>query len=307
MVSVLAVDGGQSGIRLMSSVRPGMVEVDGVSRLEGDTIGVVAAAIAEAWQRGRFEPVDRVVLGLTTSPTGAASATRLGALVSAITGAREVWIADDTVTSHAGALSAEAGVALIAGTGVGCLALRGDGESRVIDGDGYLLGDAGGGFWIGSRGISSVLKQLDGRGESTTLVRHAEDRFGDLNNLAARIHGLDRPVNQISQFARDVLSAAANKDAVANSIVDQAAGELFETARVGLHWVGSDATLALGGKLLAHDTLLFVRLAELLAAEGLSFRPADASALDGALILGAGRHDSRYRNLIHLWKEESAS
>jgi glucosamine kinase len=307
MVSVLGVDGGQSGIRLMSSARPGMVEVAGVSRLEGDTIAAVATAISKAWQQGRFEPVDRVVLGLTTSPTGTASATRLGALVSAITGAREVWIADDTVTSHAGALSVEAGVSLIAGTGVGCLALRNDGESRVIDGDGYLLGDAGGGFWIGSRGISAALKQLDGRGESTTLTWYAENQFGDLNNLAARIHSLDRPVNKISQFARDVLSAAVDRDAVANSIVDQAARELFKTARVGLQWVGSNAPLALGGKLLAHDTLLFVRLVELLAAEGLSFRPADASALDGALILGAGIPNSLYRNLIHLWKEESAS
>jgi N-acetylglucosamine kinase-like BadF-type ATPase len=307
MATVLGVDGGQSGIRLKSSAQPGTVEVDGVSRLEGDTVRSVFNAIASAWKHGHFEPVDRVVMGLTTSPADAASASRLGALVGAETGAREVWIADDTVTSHAGALSGEAGVSLITGTGVGCLALKDDGESRVIDGHGYLLGDAGGGFWIGSRGVSAVLKQLDGRGETTMLTERAENQFAGLNNLAARIHSVRRPVNRISQFARDVLTAAVEGDAIANEIVDGAARELSETARVGLHWVGQDAPLALGGKLLGPNTVLFARLVELLAADGLSFRPADASALDGALLLGAGEADSIYRSLIHVWKEEPTS
>jgi len=307
MSTVLGVDGGQSGIRLKSSAQPGTVEVDGVSRLEGDTVRSVFSAIASAWKHGNFEPVDRVVMGLTTSPADAASASRLGALVGAETGAREVWIADDTVTSHAGALSAEAGVSLITGTGVGCLALKSDGESRVIDGHGYLLGDAGGGFWIGSRGVSAVLKQLDGRGETTVLTERAESQFAGLNNLAARIHSVRRPVNRISQFARDVLTAAVEGDGVANEIVDGAARELFETARVGLHWVGQDGLLALGGKLLGPNTVLFARLVELLAADGLSFRPADASALDGALLLGSGETDSIYRSLIHVWKDESTS
>ncbi|MGV8912153.1 MAG: N-acetylglucosamine kinase [Rhodoglobus sp.] len=307
MPTVLGVDGGQSGIRLKSSALPGTVEVDGVSRLEGDTVRSVFNAVTSAWNHGRFDPVERVVMGLTTSPADASSASRLGALVGGLTGAREVWIADDTATSHAGALSGESGVSLITGTGVGCLALRSDGESRIIDGHGYLLGDAGGGFWIGSRGVSAVLRQLDGRGETTALTERAESQFAGLHNLAARIHSVRRPVNRISQFAREVLTAAVEGDPVANEIVDGAARELFDTARVGLHWVGQDAPLALGGKLLGPNTVLFARLVEHLAAEGLSFRPADASALDGALLLGAGDSDTIYRSLIHVWKEEPTS
>ncbi|EAR26093.1 hypothetical protein A20C1_09439 [marine actinobacterium PHSC20C1] len=307
MRTVLGVDGGQSGIRIKSSAQPGTVEVDGVSRLEGDTMRSVANAVANAWRHGRFEPVDRVVLGLTTSPPDAASASRLGALVAATTGAREVWVADDTVTAHAGALSAEPGVSLITGTGVGCLALTAGGEARAIDGHGYLLGDAGGGFWIGSRGVSAVLKQLDGRGETTVLTERAENQFAGLHSLAIRLHSVHRPVNRISQFARDVLTAAVEGDEVANAIVNEAARELFMTARVGLQWVGPDAPLALGGKLLGPNTVLFERLVELLAADGLSFRPADGSSLEGALLLGAGESDSIYRGLIHVWKEEPSS
>lgn len=305
MPTVLGVDGGQSGIRLKSSAQPGTVEVDGVSRLEGDTVRAISSAVASAWSHGLFAPVDRVVMGLTTSPEDDAAASRLGALIGELTGAREVWVADDTVTSHAGALSGEPGVSLITGTGVGCLALRDDGESRFIDGHGYLLGDAGGGFWIGSRGVSAVLKYLDGRGEATVLTERAESQFAGLHNLAARIHSVRRPVNRISQFAREVLTAAVEGDHVANEIVDGAARELFDTARVGLNWVGNDAPLALGGKLLGPNTVLFARVVEHLVAEGLSFRPADASSLDGALLLGAGESNTIYRSLIHTWKEES--
>lgn len=303
MLRVLAVDGGQSGIRLRGNAQPGTVEVDGVSRLEGDTMRSVAAAVASAWKHGKFEPVDRVIMGLTTVPADAASASRLATLVAETTGAREVWIANDTATSHAGALSAEAGVSLNTGTGVACLAVRDSGETHTVDGDGYLLGDSGGGYWIGSRGLSAVLRALDGRGERTALTARAAEQFDGLGNLAARLHSAHRPVNRISQFARSVLAAATEGDPLADAIVEDAARELFLTARVAVAWVAQDAPLALGGKLLGPHTPLFSRLVEYLAREGMSFRPADGSALEGALLIGTGETDNLYRSLIHVWKE----
>jgi len=306
VTTVLAVDGGQSGIRLKTSTGPRTVEVEGVSRLEGDTIEAVARAIGSAWTTGAFGPVDRAVLGLTTAPLDAEASDRLAALVSEATGAREIWIADDSVTSHAGALTAEAGVSLICGTGVGCLAVAPDGRSRTIDGHGYLLGDAGGGFWIGSRGVSAVLRNLEGRGAQTALTEHAEVLLGGLDDLPLRLHTMRRPVNHIAQFARAVLDASDAGDAVASAIVDDAARELFDTASVGIRWVGKDAPLALGGRLLGTTTPLFARLVEHLGSSGMSFRPADASGLDGALLLGEGEADELYRGLIHVWKEGTA-
>tara|TARA_R110002051_G_scaffold268722_1_gene328733 strand:+ start:3056 stop:3979 length:924 start_codon:yes stop_codon:yes gene_type:complete len=303
MLRVLAVDGGQSGIRLKSNAQPGTVEVDGVSRLEGDTTRSVAGAVASAWGHGKFATVDRVIMGLTTVPADTASFSRLAELVAETTGASEIWIANDTATSHAGALSAEPGVSLNIGTGVACLAVRETGETHTVDGDGYLLGDTGGGFWLGSRGISSVLRALDGRGERTALTTLASEQFDGLDNLAARLHSAHRPVNRISQFARSVLSAASDGDAAANAIVEEAARELFLTARVAVEWVSDDAPLALGGKLLGPNTVLFARLVEHLASHGMSFRPADGSALEGALLIGAGETDKLYRTLIHVWKE----
>ena len=101
---VLGVDGGQSGTRLRDSDGR-EAAADGVSHLEGDTVLALAEAVTAAWQLGGFDRVERAVLGLTTAPADAAAADRLCALVSGATGASEVWLADDAVTSHAGALS----------------------------------------------------------------------------------------------------------------------------------------------------------------------------------------------------------
>ena len=107
----------------------------------------------------------------------------------------EVWLADDAVTAHAGALSLGWGVSVTAGTGVACLAVPPDGAPRVIGGHGYLLGDEGGAFWIGREGLRAVLRAADGRGPSTALAGPASQRFDGLDDLGARVHAADRPVD----------------------------------------------------------------------------------------------------------------
>ncbi len=237
---VLAVDGGQSGIRLRGSDDPRTVEVEGVGRLEGDTVAQLADGVARAWAQGAFDTPDRVVLGLTTAPSERTEAERLGVLVAATTGAREVWVADDAVTAHAGALSGGWGVSLVAGTGVACLALPDGGEPRILGGHGFLLGDEGGGFWLGRRGLSAVLRAREGRGPDTGLAAAARRRFGDLDDLHVRVHDAPRPVPEIAAFAPDVLEAAGRGDEVAREIVDEAAHELATTVTAGVAWAAGE-------------------------------------------------------------------
>ncbi|GAA3881354.1 N-acetylglucosamine kinase [Leifsonia kafniensis] len=300
---VLGVDGGQSGIRLAHSHHAQIVEVAGVSRLEGDVVLAVADAVIQGWQRAGFDAVDRVVLGLTTAPSERGEADRLSALVAEATGATEVWVADDAITTHAGALSGGHGVSLIAGTGVACLAVPESGAPRVIDGHGFLLGDAGGAFWMGSRGLAAVLKAADGRGSATGLTTVAAEQFGDVATLHVRVHGAARPVNAIAQFARAVQDAAAAGDDVAGGILDEAASELLCTIRAGATWTGPSPTpLALGGGLLDLRSPLRQRLDALLTTENVLPRNVDESALDGALRLGLTGATDRYPDLIHFWK-----
>ena len=127
MIHVLGVDGGQSGTRLRDSAGR-EAAAQGVSQLEGDTVRALADAVTAAWRLGGFDPAHRAVLGLTTAPADAVAADRLCALISGATGASEVWLADDAVTAHAGALSLGWGVSVVAGTGVACLALPAGGR-----------------------------------------------------------------------------------------------------------------------------------------------------------------------------------
>jgi glucosamine kinase len=305
---VLGVDGGQSGIRLRHSLGDRVVEVEGVSHQEGDTIAAVANAVIEGWRRGGFDPVDRVVLGLTTAPADADGCDRLCRLVGSAIAAPQVWLADDAVTSHAGALSLGWGVSIVAGTGVACLAVPEHGAARIIGGHGYLLGDEGGGFWIGRHGLRAVLRSADGRGPETSLAAPARRRFGSLTDLHVRLHAGDRPVNAIAQFAPDVLEAAEAGDAAATHIVDEAARELLLLARAGAAWAGGEAVtvpLALGGRLLEPGGGLRRRLLDLLAGARLPVAPrsADASALDGAVRLGRAGDPGTYGDLVHTWSE----
>jgi N-acetylglucosamine kinase-like BadF-type ATPase len=302
---VLGVDGGQTGIRLRASDGDRTVEVDGVGRLEGDAVERLADAIARGFRQGAFAPPDRVVLGLTTAPADRAEAGRLGALVAASTGAAEAWVADDAVTAHAGALSGGWGVGLVAGTGVACMAMREGGEARILGGHGFLLGDEGGGYWIGRSGLAAALRALEGRGPATALTAAATRRYGPLDDLPARLHEAARPVPEIAAFTPDVLEAAAG-DPVAASIVDAAADELATTALAGVAWAsgGSGAVpvvaVALGGRLLAGPSILRTALEARLAAADPSpaVRQADGSPLDGALRLGLGTDPGPYHALV---------
>jgi glucosamine kinase len=303
---VLGVDGGQSAIRLQHSEAERSVEVEGVSRLEGDLVMSTADAVIDGWRLAGCPETDRVVLGLTTAPPDGERAEAICRLVGEATGVDDVWLADDSVTAHYGALSGTTGVALVVGTGVACLALPAHADPKLFDGNGYLVGCVGSAFWIGSSAVRAVLRRNDGIGAATELERVAERRYGPISGLREVIYAESRPVNAIAQFARDVLEVAAEGDIVADAIIGSAAIELAATAQAGAAWVGEDVVdVALGGKLLASGTLLRRRLEETMekSVPKTCVRTADASGLAGALCLGLDNAAERYRGLVHQWRK----
>ena len=307
MTNVLGVDAGQSAIRMRRSGSEDVIVVDGVSRLEGDPVEALADAVASAVRESNFGRVERVVMGATTAPADDESNDRLCMLIARATGATDVWVTDDAVTSHAGALSLGWGVSLIAGTGVACLAARRGGEARVFGGHGFLLGDEGGAFWIGRRALRDVLRAQEGWAASDTreLTTAAVRRFGPLDRLHVHLHNTDRPVNAIAQFAQDVLDVAASGDPLATAILDEAVTELVVLARAGCDWASEQepVPLALGGRLLVSESLLRRRLDDALARAGVraGTRTADAGGVDGAVLLGLRGIPPQYDDLVHRW------
>jgi N-acetylglucosamine kinase-like BadF-type ATPase len=302
-----------------------VIEVDGVSRQADDIVTRVADAVASGWRQLGSPAVDRAVLGLTTAPVDSTSSDRLTMLVARETNSREVWLADDAVTTHYGALAGRPGVSVAVGTGVCCLALPADRPPRVIGGHGYLLGDEGGAYWIGRRALGAVLRAMEGRGPQTSLTEVAERQFDGLDDLHVRIHDRDRPVDAIARFAPDVLNAAAAGERMAVAIVDEAARELLSVIEAGARWVsgqhvegehvdaeyveGGHVDVALGGRLLTGRTELRARLEVLVATQLPNVRlvDADASALEGAVALGQRTDPGRFSDLVRVWRRELAA
>lgn len=283
---VLAVDGGQSTIRVRHS-SGGAAAVPGVSWNGPKTVPATAAAIVAAWQAAGAHPVDIAVLGLTTVPSDGAQSERLRKLVGDAIGTDRLIVCDDGIVAHAGAFGGGWGILLSVGTGVAC-AVRSpeDAGARLIGGHGYLLGDEGGAFWIGRAGVAAALRATERRGPSTALTAAAESSFGPVSGIPIRIHSSHRAVDEIAHFALDVLAAAHEGDPVAAGIVDDAVDELALVTRAAHESAGGHpgTPLVILGRL---GAALRPRIVARLREEPRAFdhREPLGDALDGAFLV----------------------
>jgi glucosamine kinase len=129
------------------------------------------------------------------------------------------------------------GYALIAGTGTVAARIREDRLDQVVGGKGWLLGDAGGGFWIGHAVARAVVASLDGQGQQTALTGLVLEAVGieaDTDTLAGRGDALRqlvsalyaRPPVSLAGFAP--LAFAVHDDQVARAILVGASAALAD-------------------------------------------------------------------------------
>ncbi|MEU6371816.1 BadF/BadG/BcrA/BcrD ATPase family protein [Streptomyces sp. NPDC046909] len=180
------------------------------------------------------------------------------------------------------------GLALVAGTGAVAMRIAGRRATTTVDGDGWLLGDDGSGFWIGRSAVRAALRMADGRGEGTVLAVLVGRAFGVPGEVLPgtgsvpdwspahredyRRHLLpavmaDPPI-RLARLAPLVVEAAGEKDPVAMGILDEAAGQLTDTVRALNHRPG-EPLVATGG-LLGPDGPLTAPLTTRLHALGLT-------------------------------------
>jgi N-acetylglucosamine kinase-like BadF-type ATPase len=144
---------------------------------------------------------------------------------------RTVVVNDALIALVAGA-GDQPGVVVVAGTGSIAYGRDAEGRAARAGGWGYLLGDEGGGFWIGRAALSAVVRQFDQRGPATLLTDLVLTHM-QLSTPAELIHviydrGLQR--NTIAGLAGVVQRATEAGDAVAGEILDRAANELAAAA-----------------------------------------------------------------------------
>ncbi len=296
----VGVDGGQSTIRMRIVGCSKIMNRPGVSHVGIDTQDGVVSAVAELWG-GRTPSPARLVAGLSTVPASADDRLHLGRRLADATGAREVWIAGDEVTGHAGAFGGRMGVYLAAGTGVACFAYDPHSHRvRNFDGAGYLIGDEGGGFWIGRAAIRAAIAANEGRGPGTSLAPAVAERYGSLDDLAVRLHTEARAVDRIAQAAVLVSTEAEAGDELAAGIMRGAVERLTNTVGAAVAFLGSGAPVALDGRLLGKDTILAEQVKSLIS----DFHPqvrirfAEGSGLAGACHLAAAETAGLYERLF---------
>ncbi|MEU6388351.1 BadF/BadG/BcrA/BcrD ATPase family protein [Streptomyces sp. NPDC046939] len=293
---VLGVDSGGSGLRV--ALAPADAPFHAGSTASREPVRTVAAGIDPAHMLEQLVPMARELLKaagepvLTAVTIGAAGMATLGdglraELPDALKrelGVTRLALAGDAVTAYAGALGQRPGAVVAAGTGL--IALGTDLTAwRRADGWGHLLGDSGGGAWIGRAGLDAAMRAHDGRrGGSAALLELAEERFGPAGELPGRIYPrTDRPA-ALASFAPDVARCAGN-DPVAAGILGDAARHIAEAAAAVCPADGGEVALT-GGLFKMGEPLLGplrAQLAEQLP--GATVVSAAGDPLSGALVI----------------------
>ncbi|MGW3030680.1 N-acetylglucosamine kinase [Streptomyces sp. NPDC001178] len=101
-----------------------------------------------------------------------------------------IGISSDIEAAFASAPGTPAdGLALVAGTGAVAMRITGRRCTATVDGDGWLLGDDGSGFWIGREAVRAALRMADGRGGATALAETVGRTLGLPEEVLPRREG----------------------------------------------------------------------------------------------------------------------
>ncbi len=237
MELILGVDGGQSSTIALLANEEGLVlgvgdggpanhihEPGGVQRMENSLRDAVHSAFDSAGL-----PLQRVASACFGMTGGMDLATEL---VPRFLQTDALAVHHDVVTALAGASRGRPGVIVISGTGAIAYGRTADGRTAQADGAGYLLGDEGGGYWIGVRALNAFARAVDGRGPDTSLAHDVPRAFGQADfagvHRAIYSQSLGRP--EIASLAAVVSAAAASGDIVAQAILRTAGTHLAEFA-----------------------------------------------------------------------------
>jgi N-acetylglucosamine kinase-like BadF-type ATPase len=131
-----------------------------------------------------------------------------------------------------GATGGKPGLVLIAGTGSICCGKNARRKHVCAGGWGPLAGDEGSGSWIARRALQAVAQATDGRGDPTSLGEAACQYFNVAtpDDLSLAIYAANMTNERIAGFARHVIEAAVERDAVAGAIITDAGQELAAAA-----------------------------------------------------------------------------
>jgi glucosamine kinase len=280
MIFWLGIDGGGTGCRAAVVDAAGNVLGSGTSGpanissdLEGARANILSAArsaVAQAVGSGEVDavlPELRVGMGLA----GANAAGVVGRLMEGLP-FRHFRIETDAISAVKGALLNQDGIVAAIGTG-SVFARQTAGVIRQIGGWGLILGDNGGGAWIGREMLVSCLRAAEGFDPMTDLARAVLEEFGGQDAII-RFSLTARPVDYAALAPRMIASA----DPLAERIMERASADVASAIEL-LQKEGPVPVTFIGG--------LGPTFRERLAGRW-DIRAPLGNALDGAVFLARG-------------------
>ncbi|GAB3700303.1 N-acetylglucosamine kinase [Nocardiopsis oceani] len=255
---------------------------------------------ADAWP----EQIARV-RGAGIGATGLASLVDDPAALVALA-AEEVGVpaaaAIDAVTAHLGALAGEGGAIVALGTGAIAIGHPGTGHERGcppswrrVDGWGHLLGDRGGGAWLGRRALEDAMRAHDGVDPAGAgLLAAGRERFGDPRTWPGQLYTRPDRAGVLAGFAADVVELAGTGDPAAHALLTEAGREAARSALAALDAHHPPRVVLTGGLSRAGGALSAGFTDELDARHGgVAVQEAAGDPLDGALSLARLAADHR--------------
>ncbi len=177
-----------------------------------------------------------VVMGAAGLESGSPQA---GHMLRAIARALElpedaVVVDNDMEIAYRGAFAPGEGILVYGGTGSIAYHVPRFGPALRVGGRGYLIDDAGGGYWIGRRALAQVLRWYDELGMPATRPL-ASEIYALLETTdwpAIRQHVYASGRSSVAALAPAVVRAAARGDETAAAILAEAGSELAQLAVV---------------------------------------------------------------------------
>ncbi|RLE79716.1 MAG: hypothetical protein DRJ52_07870 [Thermoprotei archaeon] len=152
-------------------------------------------------------------------------------ILSRIISAKKLIVLSDAEVALIASTHYSPGVLIIAGTGSIAFSLNENRRVHRCGGLGYLLGDEGGGYWIGLRALRLLARILDGREEKSRLAERLMEALGvsDIDELVEKTYS-ELSVSEIASLAKIVVELS-EVDSYARRIVEDACTELARLAK----------------------------------------------------------------------------
>jgi glucosamine kinase len=241
--------------------------------------------------RRQLDRVQSVTAGITGLNRGSDAASQIAHLIADIFTVRDVNVMSDIELQHRAHFPPGRGILVYCGTGSIAGHVSASGQLQTAGGRGVIIDDAGGGYWIATAGLRTVLRLEDRSphdGWSTQLGRSLSILLGGADWPTVKTAIASRSRGEIALLARCVADAARKGDPLAIGILRQAGAELALIADMLFDRVGFQPVILTGRASELHGEIISA-MREALPHATIAQRFADASVA-AARIAHGGDH-----------------